>query len=270
MIQEPDFDAGCLHPEWALPHLTLGTRARMTTRQGGLSAAPFASLNLRFPRPDEADGDDPKAVACNHKVLTAAMSSKPVWLNQVHGAGVVRLCLQDALPNAPIHTADASVATHPGVACAVMVADCLPVLFAAPQGRAVGAAHAGWRGLAAGVLEATVAEMCAAAACEPAQVQAWLGACIGPAHFEVGADVLLAFGVNPAERLQAGSGFIAAPSPGKWLADLYFLARQKLQRCGVQAISGGHWCTFSEPERFFSFRRDKVTGRMAAVIAIER
>jgi polyphenol oxidase len=264
MMSTQSFDTNHLQPEWVFPDLARCVRALMTTRQGGVSAAPFTSLNLRFPRPDEVDGDAPDAVARNHAVLASVMSGAPVWLNQVHGARVVRLGPQDALPHALIHTADASVTTHPGVA------DCLPVLFAAPQCLAVGAAHAGWRGLAAGVLEATVAEVCTAAACEPAQVQAWLGACIGPQHFEVDADVLTAFGIDQNREPQAESGLIAAAMPGKWRADLCFLARQKLQMAGVRAISGGHWCTFSEPERFFSFRREKVTGRMAALIVIER
>jgi polyphenol oxidase len=254
-----------LKPEWVRPEVSGHLRALMSTRQGGVSGAPFASLNLRFARADEGGGyDDSSAVAHNHKLLASELSAKPVWLNQVHGARVVRLGLQDALPQAAIHTADASVTTQPGIACAVQVADCLPVLFTAPKGSAVGAAHAGWRGLAAGVLEAVVAEMCAAACCEPVQVQAWLGACIGPKHFEVGEDVLKAFGVNP--RFCEGSAFVPAAVPGKWLADLCHLARLRLQACGVQAISGGHWCTFSEPARFFSFRREKITGRMAALI----
>jgi polyphenol oxidase len=268
MIPSPSFLEFCLQPDWALPGLTAHVHALMTTRQGGVSAAPFDALNLRSPRAGEANNDDPQAVACNHERLASALSAKPVWLNQVHGARVVRIGPQDALPHAPTHEADASVTNQPGVACAVQVADCLPVLFAAPQGRAVGAAHAGWRGLAAGVLEATVAEVCAAANCEPAQVQAWLGACIGPQHFEVGADVLKAFGVDP-DPLGAESGFVPAAAPGKWRADLCHLARSRLQACGVQAISGGHWCTFSAPERFFSFRRENVTGRMAAVIQMQ-
>jgi polyphenol oxidase len=257
-----DFLNNCLRPALIGP-----VNALMTTRRGGVSAAPFESLNLRFPHAGESDGDDPVAVGRNHERLGACLSAGPVWLNQVHGAQVVRLGPQDALPQARRHTADASVTAHPGVVCAVQVADCLPVLLSAPQGRAVGAAHAGWRGLAAGILEATVMELCRAAECEPHEVQAWLGACIGPQHFEVGADVLIAFGVNPGfSTLEPG--FVATARPGKWLADLCFLARQKLHLSGVHAVGGGHWCTFSEPERFFSFRRDRVTGRMAALIEV--
>jgi polyphenol oxidase len=138
------------------------------------------------------------------------------------------------------------------------------VLFAAPAGRAVGAAHAGWRGLAAGVLDNTVAALCAAADCAPAEIQAWLGACIGPRRFEVGADVLQAFGVST-DRSIAGPRFVAG-APGKWFADLAGLARDRLQACGVSAVSGGGWCTVEDGSRFFSFRRDAVTGRMAAAI----
>jgi polyphenol oxidase len=140
------------------------------------------------------------------------------------------------------------------------VADCLPVLFAAPG--AVGAAHAGWRGLAGGVLEATVRALCEAAGCKPDQVQAWLGASIGPERFEVGADVLQAFGADPA----GDSPRFRAQPDGKWMADLPALARDRLRNAGVAAVTGGRWCTVSDPSRFFSFRRDRVTGRMVAAI----
>ena len=173
---------------------------------------------------------------------------------------VVRLSIADVRPDAPVHEADGSVTTEPGIACTSQVADCLPVLFAAPGG--VGAAHAGWRGLAAGVLEATLQALCAAAACEPAQVQAWLGACIGPRRFEVGADVLQAFGVDPAGQ----SPHFRRHAAGKWLADLPALARDRLRSAGVRDLSGGRWCTVEDASRFFSYRRDRVTGRMVAAI----
>ncbi|HEX7439161.1 MAG TPA: peptidoglycan editing factor PgeF, partial [Caldimonas sp.] len=173
----------------------------------------------------------------------------------------------DAARGAPIHAADASVTTEPGVACAVQVADCLPVLFAAPGGRAVGAAHAGWRGLAAGVLEATVGALCEAGDCAPDELQAWLGASIGPARFQVGADVLEAFGSDA--RAAAAPRF-TPEQPGKWLADLALLATERLRAAGVAWVGGGGWCTVSDPSRFFSFRRDRVTGRMAAVVWIDR
>jgi YfiH family protein len=249
-MRDPDW----LAPAWQLP----GVGALMTTRAGGISAAPYDSLNLR-----DAIGDDARAVAHNQRVVALAIGATPVYLDQVHGRTVVRLTAADALPGAAIHTADASIATEPGVACVVQVADCLPVLFAAPQARAVGAAHAGWRGLALGVLEATLHAVCESAACEPREVTVWLGACIGPTRFEVGADVLQAVVAGP------DSPRFKPHLPGKWLADLPGLARDRLQAAGVGELSGGEWCTVSEPSRFFSFRRDRVTGRMAAFVWID-
>ena len=252
-MRHPDW----LTPEWPLP----GVGALMTTRAGGISAAPFDRLNLRA-----AVGDDPVAVAHNQRVVAEAIGAAPVWLNQVHGCGVVRLTAADARPDAAMHEADACITTEPGVVCTVQVADCLPVLFAAPDGRAVGAAHAGWRGLAQGVLEATLHAVCEAAACEPREVKAWLGACIGPAQFEVGADVLEAFDAAPDSPRFRSRG---PAHPGKWFADLPALARDRLATAGVGDVSGGACCTVSDASRFFSFRRDRVTGRMAACIWIE-
>ena len=163
------------------------------------------------------------------------------------------------------HDADASVTDQPGIACTVMAADCLPVLFAAPGARAVGAAHAGWRGLAGGVLEATVRAVCALGHCQPPELRAWLGACIGPTAFEVGPDVFAAF----AAPVPGSAARFAAQREGKWLADLPGLARDRLRAAGLVDISGGHWCTVSEASRFFSYRRDRVTGRMAAAVWIE-
>jgi len=252
-----------MHPDWLTPDWhARGVGAVMTTRRGGFSAAPYDSMNLRL-----GIGDDERAVSCNQRLLAEAVGVRPIYLEQVHGAAVVRLRASDVTPDAPVHEADASVTTEHGIACAVQVADCLPVLFAAPGG--VGAAHAGWRGLAAGVLEATLKALCDAANCHPASVQAWMGACIGPQNFEVGADVLEAFGARPSRPGQrfrprpAVSNESAAP---KWLADLPGLARDRLQAAGVAAVSGGQWCTVADEARFFSFRRDKTTGRMAALI----
>lgn len=254
-------DASPAHPDWLVPEWgAANVGALMTTRQGGVSAAPFDRLNLR-----DGVGDDPRAVAHNRQILARAIGARPVFLDQVHGARVVRLAAADARPGAALLTADASVTTEPGIGCAVQVADCLPVLFAAPQGRAVGAAHAGWRGLALGVLEATLAAVCDAAQCVPGDVQVWLGACIGPARFEVGPDVLEAFGALPAP----GSARFVARQPGKWLADLPGLARDRLHAAGVRAVGGGHWCSVGDASRFFSYRRERVTGRMAAVVWID-
>ena len=251
-----------LHSDWLRPDWRAdGVGAVMTTRQGGVSLAPFDNFNLRA-----IVGDDPHAVAQNQRLLADAIRAAPVYLNQVHGANVVRLTGADLKPGALIHDADGSVTTEHGIACTVQVADCLPVLFAAPRGRAVGAAHAGWRGLAAGVLEATLAQVCEAAGCAPDEVQTWLGACIGPTQFEVGPDVLEAFGASPERN---DSPQFVAKGRGKWVADLPALARGRLQAAGVRVISGGRWCTVSEPSRFFSFRRDRVTGRMAALVWID-
>lgn len=260
--------AGLTDPDWLVPAWgAANVGALMTTRRGGVSAAPFDSFNVRA-----AVGDDPQAVAHNQRRLAQATGARPVFLNQVHGAAVARLSAADARPDAAMHTADASVTTEPGLGCTVQVADCLPVLFAAPHGRAVGAAHAGWRGLALGVLEATLTAVCEAAHCGPGEVQAWFGACIGPTRFEVGSDVLEAFGALPSPELEgsakAAARFVVS-QPGKWLADLPGLARDRLRTAGVRAIGGGTWCTVDDPSRFFSFRRDRVTGRMAAVVWIE-
>ncbi|HWH83341.1 MAG TPA: peptidoglycan editing factor PgeF, partial [Burkholderiaceae bacterium] len=207
-------------------------------------------------------GDDPSHVDTNRARLAEAIAAAPVYLEQVHGTRVATL--RDGRPVA--EPADGSVTTLPGIACTVQVADCLPVLFAAPAG--VGAAHAGWRGLAGGVLEATVAALCEAVACRPSELRAWLGACIGPANFEVGADVLAAFGVAPGAP-DASPRFVARDTPGKWLADLPGLARDRLLTAGVRDVSGGRWCTVADASRFFSFRRERVTGRMAGLVWID-
>jgi polyphenol oxidase len=245
-----------MHPDWLVPDWhARDVGAVMTTRRGGFSAAPFDSMNLR-----PGIGDDEQAVRSNQRLLAEAVGVRPVYLDQVHGAAVARLGAADLRPDATLQQADASITTERGIACAVQVADCLPVLFAAPG--AVGAAHAGWRGLAGGVLEATVSALCEAAHCQPASVQAWMGACIGPENFEVGADVLQAFGASPA---RPGRRFSARPA-GKWLADLPGLARDRLAAAGITALSGGQWCTVDDASRFYSFRRNKTTGRMAALV----
>lgn len=251
------------HADWLLPAWQAeGAGALMTTRRGGVSAAPFDSMNIRF-----GVGDDPQAVRFNVARLQACVPAVPIFLNQVHGARVLRLSAADLQPGAAQHEADASVTTERGIACTAQVADCLPLLFAAPG--AVGAAHAGWRGLASGVIEATVAALCDVAQCQPRQVHAWLGACIGPTQFEVGADVLTAFG-EPISGLACAdaSHFVSrgGQHPQKWWANLAQLARDRLYSSGVQHISGGTWCTASDASRFFSYRRDGVTGRMVAVV----
>ena len=246
----------------------MGVRALMSTRVGGVSEVPFDSLNLRPAALGGGARDDPAAITENQRRFAAALGAQPVWLNQVHGAGVRRLNQADLDNKEILSTADAAITTEPGIACAALVADCLPVLLCSVDGTVVGAAHAGWRGLAAGVLEASLAAMQQASGCKPGEVLAWLGPCIGPAAFEVGADVLLAFGATPAEP---GRRFKFYPRPDgspRWRADLAGLARDRLHAVGVTQISGGGECTVSQPSRFFSFRRDGRTGRMAAAIAI--
>ncbi|TBW51027.1 peptidoglycan editing factor PgeF [Marinobacter halodurans] len=237
-------------PDWPLPE---NVRAAVSTRVGGLSVPPFDTLNL-----GDHVGDAVSAVTANRARLADALEVRPEsigWIRQVHGTGVAHL------PADAGHEADASWTREPGVACAVLTADCLPVLFCADDGSQVAAAHAGWRGLASGVLEATLATFPAIAG-----VRVWLGPAIGPDAFEVGSDVLQAF---VKDDRTAASAFRDAPGrPGHYLADLYTLARHRLCRAGVRAerIYGGGFCTFSDPGRFYSYRRDGETGRMASLI----
>ena len=255
----PGAPADWLRPDWD----AAGVGALMTTRQGGFSSGPYASMNLR-----DGLGDDSAAVARNCARFEQALGARPLLLSQVHGTRVVRLREADAHTDAPPHEADAAITTEPGIACCVQVADCLPVLFAAPAACGVGAAHAGWRGLSGGVIEATLAALCEATACAVADVQVWLGPCIGPRRFEVGADVLAAFGADPAAA--TGHPRFRPHAPGKWLADLAGLARDRLRSAGVTAVGGGTWCTVEDTSRFYSFRRDRVTGRMVAAVWLQR
>lgn len=238
-----------------------GIRSLYTLRTGGVSLPPRDSLNL-----GDHVRDMPAAVAANRERLriAAQLPAEPVWLRQVHGVAVADL---DAdLPPAAPPVADAAVATQPGRLCTVMTADCLPVLFAAADGSAVAAAHAGWRGLAAGVLESTVAALRIRAPSVP--LLAWLGPAIGPYRFEVGPEVREAFLTADAE---AGSAFKPV-ADGRWLCDLYALARRRLDRLQVTVTGGGDQCTYTDETRFFSHRRDVQhrglddTGRMAALI----
>ena len=253
-----------IKPDW---HTPPGVGSLMSTRQGGVSAAPWESLNL-----GALVGDDPRAVAENRARWAQALNAQPVWLNQVHGTHVVRIGAGDVgdagdagdAGREPT-TADAAWTDQPGVACTVMVADCLPVLFASRDGRAVAAAHAGWRGLAGGVLEATLAALQHGAGVEPSAVIAWLGPCIGPRAFEVGADVLQAFGALNGADARFVSRPLADGSP-RWLADLQALALARLAAVGVQQVSSSGLCTWQGGSRFFSFRRNGRTGRLAASV----
>jgi YfiH family protein len=219
----------------------------MTTRAGGVSQPPWDSFNL-----GDHVGDDPAHVAANRAQLRSGLPAEPGWLKQVHSARVVELGRDTDFE------ADASFTREKGRVCAVLTADCLPVLFSDRAGSVVAAAHAGWRGLAGGVLEATVAAM----QVQPGEILAWMGAAIGPQAFEVGDDVREAF---VAQHPDAAAAFVPH-APGKWLADIYALARIRLAAVGVQAVHGGGRCTFSETETFFSYRRDGTTGRMASLI----
>ena len=232
----------------------------MSTRQGGVSEGAWASLNL-----GASCGDVPDRVEANRARLAAAVEGQLVWPRQVHGNGVWRV--ERSHEGQPLPPADALWTTEPGWALAVPVADCLPVLMCTRDGRAVAAVHAGWRGLAAGVIEAVLSAWQRELRCAPSEILVWLGPCIGPRQFEVGADVLAAFGADP----KGGSRFVPRRRPDgslRWLADLAGLARDRLQSLGVGSVTGGAWCTFEDVSRFFSYRRDGVTGRMAGVVWI--
>ena len=238
-----------IHPDWPAPGRV---RAYSTTRTGGYSEGPWASLNLGV-----NTGDDPDAVAQNRRLLRSMLPAEPLWLKQVHGTAVVQH--SGAGTGAP--EADASVAMAPGRVCVVLTADCLPVLICNRRGDRVAAAHAGWRGLAAGVLEATVSALDD----DPGSLLAWLGPAIGPAVYEVGDDVRDAF-VSPSAG-DFSSCFTARGD--RWLFDLCGAARLKLAGAGVRAVYGGNACTFSEPRRFYSYRREGQTGRMCSLIWLE-
>lgn len=234
-------------PDWPAP---ANVRACSTTRMGGVSLAPWDSLNL-----GAHVGDDAAAVERNREQLLslAQLPSMPVWMEQVHGVAVLRL--DGSLPDSL--RADAAWTDRPGVVCSSMTADCLPVLFCSQDGKQVAAAHAGWRGLSAGVLEATLANF----SCPANEIHAWLGPAIGPDAFEVGQDVRDAFVTH-----DAAAELAFRPVGTKYFADLWLLARQRLEAQGIRSISGGGHCTFSQNAQFFSWRRDGITGRMASLI----
>lgn len=243
---------GVLRPEWRVPP---AVRAAFTLRTGGVSAAPFDSLNV-----GAHVGDTAAAVAENRRRVRACLDlpAEPAWLEQVHGTRVADLDVPGEGSRAP---ADAVITRRAGRVCAVQVADCMPVFLAARDASAVAVAHAGWRGLAAGVLEATVAQLGAGAG----KLVAWLGPAISVRHFEVGGEVRAAFlGRDPG----AGAAFVAN-TRGRWQCDLVALAQRRLAALGVTEVSGGIWCTYADPARFFSFRRDGRCGRMAALIWLE-
>lgn len=234
-------------PNWPLP---ASVRACSTTRLGGYSLAPWGKFNLGM-----HVGDDSATVQANRQLLAqkANLPSEPYWLNQVHGTRVLTLPAQSST----VPDADASWSNQPRLVCAVMTADCLPVLFCSKDGQQIAAAHAGWRGLCAGILENTISRFTAPAR----EIMTWLGPAIGPQAFEVGEDVRSAFmNVDP----NAAMAF--RPFGSKYLADLSLLATQRLQRLGITDISYSGDCTYHLPQQYFSWRRDGVTGRMATLI----
>ncbi|MEJ2592337.1 MAG: peptidoglycan editing factor PgeF [Candidatus Thiodiazotropha sp.] len=240
-----------LRPDWPAPgHV----RALITTRQGGVSRPPYDSLNLAT-----HVGDDAHDVARNRALLIhdCRLPEAPFWLNQVHGCHVA-----DSNVASPGCEADAVIGDRPGRICAVLTADCLPLLICDRAGSRVCAVHAGWRGLAGGVIEAAVSRMAVA----PAELLVWLGPAIGPDAFEVGGEVREAFVSQQAQDADA----FRSGRADRWLADIYRLARQRLARLGVGYVGGGDYCTFTQAQRFFSYRRDGVTGRMASLIWLER
>lgn len=235
-----------IQPHWPAPS---NVRSLSTTRKGGRSTGAYTSHNLA-----RHVGDDSRAVSANRAILQRVVgSATPRWLDQVHG---VRVAGDGGSTEEP---ADASVTAQRDTACVIMTADCLPVIFCDKAGTRVAAAHAGWRGLSAGVLEATLRSMGGA----PQDVLAWMGPAIGPQAYEVGDEVRQAFVAHSAEAAKA---FAPGKAQGKWWCDLYLLARQRLEAAGVQSVHGGRFCTFTDKERFFSFRRDGQCGRMATLI----
>lgn len=235
-------------PDWPAP---ASVKALQTTRLRGFSDAPYDSLNL-----GDHVGDAPLVVARNRMLLNTLLPSEPVWLEQVHGIQVVNADMAGCLPQA-----DACVSRHRNAVCVVMTADCLPLLLCDTQGGVVGAVHAGWKGLAAGVIEAAVRAMDVA----PGNIIAWLGPAIGRDAFEVGAEVRAAF----VDRHPQASAAFVPGQQGKWFADICALAKLRLNALGVTGIYGGGYCTYRERERFFSYRRDGATGRMGTFIWLE-
>ena len=245
---------GLLIPQWDAPSTI---QSLVSTRHGGVSQAPYASMNLA-----DHVGDMPANVIANRALLRKHLPEEPIWLNQVHGTLV-------STPNARLSQADAIVSNIPNEVLAIMTADCLPVLFANVTGTVIGAAHAGWRGLSAGVLENTVKAMRELETSSVDQdIHAWMGPAIGPLAFEVGQDVVDAFAdagvIYPQEAFSP-----ITHQPGKYLANIYLLARSRLEAEGIQHIDGGEFCTVTQAEQFFSYRRDGVTGRFASLIWID-
>ncbi len=245
---------GWITPDWPAP-ANIG--ACITTRSGGQSQPPYDSLNLGL-----HVGDDPQAVAANRRLLCLALglTKEPQWLEQVHGAKVIK-----AAANGLVRTADGSYSSQPGQACAVMSADCLPILLCDKQGTQVAVLHCGWRSLAKGIVGRGLQKMAA----QPRDLLAYLGPAISQPNFEVGIEVLESFfkaARNSLHQEQIAAAFKPGNRPLHFYADIYALARAELLALGVTQVYGGDFCTYAEPQRFYSFRREKVTGRMASLI----
>lgn len=248
-----------IEPSWTVSQQI---QAFCTTRQGGISKPPFNSLNLGLHA-----GDDVVDVLQNRVIVRSELPAEPLWLKQIHGVTVSTPASRNTFGDGSFE-ADAAVTNIPNEVLAILAADCMPVLFASKAGDVIGAAHAGWRGLSSGVLENTIDEMIALSpSLTTSDISVWMGPAIGPSVFEVGEDVLQAFTQQGKDILS--KAFIPIiGTPGKYLADLYLLARDRLRVLGIEQITGGEFCTVSSPERFFSYRRDKVTGRFASLIWI--
>lgn len=248
-----------IKPNWAVPQ---SIQSFCTTRAGGVSNTPFDSLNLGLNA-----GDDPESVLNNRSILNRCIPSEPIWLKQIHGTTVSTPNSRKLFGAGP-YEADAAVSNIPNEVLAVLAADCMPVLFASRKGDVIGAAHGGWRGLSGGVLENTIQAMCnLSPGLSPQDISVWMGPAIGPTAFEVGEDVLQAFSSQGQAILS--KAFIPIPGrAGKYLANLYLLAQDRLSTLGIKQVDGGDFCTFSDPEYFFSYRRDKKTGRFATLIWI--
>ena len=248
-----------IDPDWVVPSQI---KAFCTTRVGGFSKPPFDGLNLGLNA-----GDDPVHVLQNRSLLRSILPADPCWLKQIHGVTVSTPATRNALVNGPFE-ADASVTNIPNEVLAILTADCMPVLFASKYGDVIGAAHAGWRGLSGGVLENTIQEMCVLSkGLIPQDITVWMGPAIGPTAFEVGEDVLEAFSSQSQAILSVAFKPVDG-SPGKYWANLYLLAQDRLRSFGIEHIYGGDFCTVEDQANFYSYRRDKKTGRFSSLIWI--
>ena len=257
-MKNSDLQTTFIIPNWPAP---ANVKALQTTRNGGISAAPYNSLNL-----GEHVKDNPLHVAQNRQLFSQFLPSEPVWLNQIHGIDVI-----DAANTSCAPSADASYAMQKNVVCVTMTADCLPILLCDQAGTAVASIHAGWRSLCDGVIEATLFQLQANHAnLQASDFMAWLGPAIGPNAFEVGAEVREQFMAKDAQSESAFKKHSDNQEQDKWLANIYKIATQRLNNCGITQIYGGGqdetWCTYTDEDRFFSFRRDGLTGRMATLI----